>query len=536
MKKTLLFTVLSCFFLSSQAQSDDFFDVTRIPEVRITFRQKNWNNLLDSLKVSGSDFLIGDVSVDGNSLPMAGIRYKGNSSFKYGEKRNPYYIKLNFVNKNASYKGLSSINLTTALRDPSMVREVLGYEIARQYMPAPRANYCKLFVNQEFIGLFVNVESVEDGFLNANFGTSENTVIKCNAGHKTMVDGCRKSVASALEFEDIENCYFHNYDLLSRQGWDDFFTLVKTLNKTPEAIASVLDVDKALWMLAYNNVLVNLNSYSGGNSQNYFLCKDLTGKFQPVIWDLNLNFGSFKNKGSGESDLSLGQLQELDPLLHLQNPAKPLISKLLSNPIYQKMYIAHCKTIMSDWIENEKYLIRARALQDIVRPVYQKDPHKYYTENDLNKSLDHTIGEHSKIPGLSELMEKRGKFLKKHLSFQPQGPQISMVKIAKREKYATENISTFTIQAKVDKFPKRVKIYYRTDNKQPYSEAIMKDDGSGFDEMKGDKIFGISIDPRGAFDQIEYFILAENAQAVGFYPEGYAMKPEKTSLLELNKK
>ncbi|MFZ4545643.1 MAG: CotH kinase family protein [Saprospiraceae bacterium] len=535
MKKTFLFFALFHFLQCAFSQQNDFYDISRIPEIKITFRQKNWMSMLDSLKVSGSGMLAGDVSIDGTSIPLAGIRYKGTSSFKFGEKRNPYYIKLNFVNKNASYKGVTSLNLSNALRDPSMVREVLGYEIARQYMAAPQANFCKLFVNEAYIGLFVNVETIEENFLNNNFGTAENTLIKCNSDAKSMVDGCRKSTYSSLEFEENENCYFHNYELLSKQGWDDFFGLVKTLNKNPEAIASVLDVDKILWMLAYNNVLVNLNSYSGGNSQNYFLYKDKTGKFQAVIWDLNLNFGSFKNTGTGESDCSLQQLQELDPLLHWQNPAKPLISKLLSNTVYQKMYIAHCKSILEDWINNGKYLDRAKDLQDIARNAYNADPNKYYKESDLTKSLDKTIGEHSKIPGLSELMGKRARFLRKHWSFQPQAPVINTAKVLSREKYATENVSVFTIQVKVDKFPKKVKIYYRSDKNQPFKEAQMKDDGRNYDLQEGDKIFGIKIDPKGAFDTIEYYILAENAQAVSFYPSYYSIKPAQVSLLELNK-
>ncbi|MBK7338404.1 MAG: CotH kinase family protein [Saprospirales bacterium] len=46
-----------------------------------------------------------------------------------------------------------------------------------------------------------------------------------------------------------------------------------------------------LWMLAINNVLVNLDSYVGGFAQNYYLYRDSTGIFHPVIWDLNLALG-----------------------------------------------------------------------------------------------------------------------------------------------------------------------------------------------------------------------------------------------------
>ncbi|MBK8428777.1 MAG: CotH kinase family protein [Lewinellaceae bacterium] len=61
------------------------------------------------------------------------------------------------------------------------------------------------------------------------------------------------------------------------------------------------------------------SSYTGNYSQNYYLYKDNFGRFQPVHWDLNLAFGSFKNTGKG-SDLEIEDLQTLDPLLHADNP------------------------------------------------------------------------------------------------------------------------------------------------------------------------------------------------------------------------
>lgn len=534
--KKLFSTILFSSLLSLVfAQQKDLFETTHIPEIRIAFKQKNWMSLLDSLKVSGSNMLIGDVSIDGTAMPSVGVRYRGNSSFKYGDKRNPYYIKLNLVNGNANYQGATSLTLSTALRDPSMVREVLGYEIARKYMPAPRANYSKLYVNDQYIGLYVNVESIEDNFLNRSFGSPDNTLIRCNAEDKTAAEGCRKSPYSSLEFEENENCYLSNYDLLSKQGWDDFFALVKTLNKNPENIEKYLDIDKTLWMLAYNNVFVNLNSYTGGKSQNYFLYKDKNGKFVPILWDMNLNFGSFKNTGVGESDLSLSQLQELDPMLHKINNSKPLISKLLANPLYEKIYIAHCKTILAEWVDNDQYLNRAKQLQEFCKVSFMNDKNKYYKDTDLAKSLTSTIGEHSKIPGLSELMTKRSKFLKKHWAYQPQAPEVTEVKVLGREKYSSEDVKVFKVQAKIEKFPKKVKLMYRTNKDLPFMEVAMHDDGNSNDGKAGDKVFGAVIDPKGAFDSIEYYILAENLSALSFYPRNYTMMPSQMNLMTLNK-
>jgi hypothetical protein len=535
MKKTIFIALFISILSAAFAQQKDLYDINHIPEIRITLKEKNWSSTLDSFKVAGNNMLIGDVNIDGTVLPSAGIRYRGTNSFKYGEKRNPYYIKLNLVNNSANYQGNATLVLSSALRDPSMVREVMGFEIARKYMVAPRANYAKLYVNNEYIGLYANIEPIEESFLTKNFGDSENAFFKCSADPKSTVsEGCRKNTSSSLELEENVNCYMPNYELLSKKGWDELVELIKTLNKDPENLEKVLDVDAALWMLAYNNVLVNLNSYSGHNSQNYYLYKNKSGKFVPMIWDLNLSFGSFKSINSG-SDLPLKELQELDPMLNSTNPLKPLISQLLKNPFYEKVYIAHIRQILADNIDNAWYEKRAKELQSNIKVSFMNDQNKYYQDKDMERNVTMTVGEKSKIPGLTELMSKRTKFLKKSAALTALPPLVSDLKITAREKYAKENISKFNIQAKIDRFPKKVRVFYRANKDNPWMETQMFDDGKSGDGAEGDKVFGVAIDPKGAYDSIEYFFIVENKEAIGFYPNDYINAPAKASLINLNK-
>ncbi|HRF40565.1 MAG TPA: CotH kinase family protein, partial [Saprospiraceae bacterium] len=95
------------------------------------------------------------IVVNGQNIEDAGVRYRATRSFQPGGSRNGLDILLNHVDANTNYQGYSSIKLSSALRDPSMVREVLGYEIARQYMPAPKANYARVTINGKLYGLFV---------------------------------------------------------------------------------------------------------------------------------------------------------------------------------------------------------------------------------------------------------------------------------------------------------------------------------------------------------------------------------------------
>ncbi|MBK7338408.1 MAG: CotH kinase family protein [Saprospirales bacterium] len=89
------------------------------------------------------------------------VRIIDSNSFQPGSRRNGLYIQLDYSTPGQQIQGHSSLSLSSSLRDPSMVREVLGLEIARKYMPAPKANYANVWINNERYGLYVNVESVE---------------------------------------------------------------------------------------------------------------------------------------------------------------------------------------------------------------------------------------------------------------------------------------------------------------------------------------------------------------------------------------
>ncbi len=317
------------------------------------------------------------------------------------------------------------------------------------------------------------------------------------------------------------------------KGWDDLILATKVLNQNPEKVEQVLHVDRILWMLAFNNAVANLSSYSGDRSHNYYLYKDKSGRFNPILADLNLAFGSFKNVGVG-SDLKLSELQHLDPLLHLNNDQKPLISKLLKNPMYQKQYVAHLKTLVYNHFENQAYLNQAKELQVMITKAFLEDPNKTYNINDLQNSLTTTIGEKSKIPGVEELMERRSKFLKKHSTLQAIAPSVKEVTYQRREKFSTDKVTKFVVKAAIDGYPKRIFFYYRFSPAVDYQQIFMTDDGKMADEVAGDKLFTAIIDPKGSMEALEYYIMTENSQAVGFEPYNYMYFPKRITLKELN--
>ncbi len=539
-KFAFTFVLFSIFFLGNGVAQEEekFYNPHSTTSFKITFEQDNWSQLLDSMRLYGNGLLIGNIEIDGSKYEDVGVRWRGSKSFTTGGNHNALQIVLNYIDKNQNHKGYKKLKLSTALRDPSMVREVLGFQIARKYMPAPEANYANVDINGKYYGLFVNIEAVDGTFLTKHFGgAGENSFFKCtpqNTRNKFTPKGCKKNLYASLEFEEKASCYTTNFEIKSESGWDDLIELTEVLNKDIKNVESVLNVDRTLWMLAFNNVLVNLSSYSGYNSQNYYLYKDDKGQFNPIIWDLNLAFGSFKRVGA-KSDLTLKELQRLDPLLHVDNATKPLINKLLSVPIYKKMYLNHIRTIVYDNFENGWYEKEAKLLQSKINNDLVRDLNTQYKNADFRKSLTTTIGKRSKIPGIVELMSKRAKYLKKHSEISIFPPVVEEIMVAEREKFSNETVKDFKISAKIEKRAKRVMLYYRYKNDEPFKEVFMADDGKSNDGKAGDKVFGVTISPDDNQDKIEYFILAENIAAAGFSPANYMYEPYTSSLEELNK-
>lgn len=527
----ILFILISNSILFAQ-QNSDFYNIENIVEFKINFPQKDWVGLLDSLKINGDEFFVTSVSIDGQKYDNVGVQFKSNLAYKLGQNKNPLVVLLNYINSNQNHKGYSQFYLSVALRDPSMSREVISYDILRNYMPAPQANFAKVFINNQYVGLYVNTEEISDSFLEKHFGYADGSFFKASSLQKE-VEGCRKEIYGALQYEENAKCYLGNFKMISRKGWDDLINLTKILNQNPDQIETVLDVDRTLWMLAFNNLVVNLSSYTGEKSHNYYLYKDKSGKFSPILSDLNLAFGSFKNTGIG-SDLKFNELQTMDPLLHLNNDQKPLISKLLKNPMYQKQYLSHLRTMVYNHFENQSYLNKIESIQRKITNAFIEDPNKIYTLDDLQNSLNNTIGEKSKIPGIKELMEKRSKFLKKHSTLQAIPPTVKDISFNTREKYSTEKLNKFVIKAKVENYPRKVYLYYRFSPNDIYQTQFLTDDATNGDEVAGDKIFTATIDPSGKSDKMEYYIMTENTTAIGYEPYNYMYFPKTISLKEIN--
>jgi CotH kinase protein len=519
---TRFFILIVCFSMSyADLSAQNFYNTVAIRDVRLVFPNDSWDKFLDSAKVAGSESrLTGTLFLEGQKFDKVGVRYKGNSSFfgtrKRGIKKLPLNIKLakgDLVEGKYGTLKLSNVN-----RDASFIREALSYEIIGTYMPAPRCNFARVYVNDKLLGIYNNVESVDENFVKNHPTLYSNTeggnfLVKCDP-EWTADNGanCPKGDKASLMYLGKDSlCYMPLYEMEMKGSWGEFINLIRILNEEPDKIERVLNIDQVLWMLALNNVLVNLDSYNGLFSHNYYLCKAADGRFTPVMWDLNLSLGGFTSSAAANMPpLSIEQLQTYQPLQDRDNPKRPLISQIFKNKSYEYVYLAHVRTILNDWFVSGKYQQRSKEILQSVDNAIADDKNKHYSTDEYRKNWTQTVGSgDSKVVGVDELMSKRTLFLKNHPLLQRVAPKIDTP--------TPPSVSEGKLTLKV-KTTGALGVYcFMRDNvNQSFRALPMLDDGKHNDGEANDGVFGLLIDEKAAF---QYYFLAGNAESASLLPE-----------------
>ncbi|MEN9699940.1 MAG: hypothetical protein RLZZ301_1138 [Bacteroidota bacterium] len=508
MLKFCFLTLLLIGVGTSHAQN--FYNRDTIQKIEIFFSFSNWDAQLDANAASETNIIADSVRINGHSYDSCGVRYKGNSSYNANNAKNPLHIDLNYIKSNQDYHGYTSVKLSNDYKDPSMVREILSFQILENYMDCPQANFANVYINGIFRGVYTNDESIDDLFNWNHYYHGDDTYFKCNPAGGAGPGG---GTSPDLKYLGADSSLYANgYELKATYGWNRLVDLCNTLNNNFTAIESKLDIDRAIWMLAFNNVLVNLDSYSGAFRQNYYLSWDINNRFVPTVWDLNMSFGGFPG-GTGSGTFTPATL---DPFSNSTSANHPLIKQIMANPMYKRMYMAHVRTMVQEMFANGQYETWANTLMTLIDSSVQADNYKFYTYTQFQNSLTQTItgtgpGGGS-LPGIKQLMDARATFFASNAAYLLQAPSIL-------NHGATTSTPTYgssvSITAEVSN-ETAVYLGYRTNHQLKFNRVQMFDDGAHDDGAAGDHIYGAGFLVDGL--TIEYYIYADNNNAGLFSP------------------
>ncbi|MBY0013309.1 CotH kinase family protein [Paenibacillus typhae] len=408
---------------------ESLFTPDKVINVKVTIDDEDWESILAN--PLEKEYKSVTVDVDGTVLENVGFSTKGNLTLKSvagmtDSDRYSFRLKFDKYDKTQTLMGLDKMVLNNSYSDPSFLREYLHYEALRAIgEDVPLTVFTNLYINGELYGFYIGVESVDDSYLERNFGE--------DADSGVLYDTEEKSYLKYEEGSDYETL---TYDTGTEDDKASLKNFISVLNAMPDGekgdIESVLDVDSALKYIAANAVLGNYDSYNGDKGHNYLLYGDANGKYTVIPWDMNMSFNGYSGGGGGRGQDVAGTAAgtaangtaavgataagttgttavsttagstgtaaatsaanavtaSIDtPTLGIGVDQVPLIGNLLEVPEYKTRYLGYVSELVT-YLEGIQE--RITGLASLIRPYVQADPTKFYTMDQFENNVAYT--------------------------------------------------------------------------------------------------------------------------------------------------
>jgi hypothetical protein len=266
--------------------ADAFFDDSVLQEIRLTMNAKDWQTLKDNYL--DNTYYPTDFRWRDQALRNVGIRSRGTGS-RSGIKPG---LRVDFdrYSTSQSFLGLKSFVLRNNTQDASNMHERLSMLLFRRLgEPASREAHTRMYINDQYAGLFTIVESVDKTFLKRNLGEDGGYLYK----YDYPTDG------TAYHFEDKgsdPNLYVplpFKPETHEADPKPEFIVqLVQAVNQSSDsafrtAVGAYLDLQKFIRHVAVEVFVGDYDGFIGNYGINNFYFYRFDGQklFTFIPWD-----------------------------------------------------------------------------------------------------------------------------------------------------------------------------------------------------------------------------------------------------------
>lgn len=281
-------------------------------------------------------------------VPDVGIRVRGNTS--RNKEKKSFRISFNTFAGGAKFHGIEEMNLNAETNDPSMVRSKLSWNLFRFLgIPAVRSNHVLLYINDDFYGVYINTEHIDENFMKTRFGTNDGNLYKC------LWPADLEYLGSDPDDYIIEGDRRRVYELKTNAAWDDyadlsgFIGVIHDYSETRfmEEVEKVMNVQQYIKIMAVDVMTANWDGYIG-NKNNYYLYRDqVTGRIEYIPYDLDNTWG-----------LDWLQVDWANQSVYQwSREGRPLYDKIMEQEVYRRQFTGYIKQLAgymtSDAMEQE---------------------------------------------------------------------------------------------------------------------------------------------------------------------------------------
>jgi len=399
-----------------------------IPSVKISIDVDSLNTLyLEENWYENHEYpatFVFQSSTESDTIENVGFRFRGNTSRDKIKKS--FKVSLNTFIPGQKFHGVEKINLNAEVNDPSMLRSRLCWDLYRQYnIPASRSNHVKLYVNDEYYGLYQNIEHVDDEFVETYFNSNAGNLYKCS--YPANLD----YISNNPNDYKLAPWGTRTYELKTNEQLDDYSDIAEfigflNLSSNGELecnLSEYFNVSSYLKVAAVDVLTGNWDGYIYNQNNYYLYHNPLTGQFNYIPYDVDNTWGIdwLDRNWSDRNVYSWSQTGQ----------PRPLFNRLMDIDSFRDVFSWHLQEMLNSSFSDPAYEEYVQNLQNFITEAALDDPYRPldfgYSEEDFLNSLEEPWGGHVDFSILG-FMSLRGESANDQLEFVSIPPIIASVK------------------------------------------------------------------------------------------------------------
>ncbi len=303
-----------------------------------------------------------------DTIENIGFRLRGNTSRTAAKKS--FKVSFNtFLSQ--KWNGFEKLNLNGQHNDVSLLRTKLCWDMMREAgLVGSRVGFTKLYINDEFRGLYLNVEHIDENFAATYFdGEGDGNLFKClYPADLTYLgsndDSYKAEVFGRRIYELKTNLWQDNYADLA-----DFVAALDNTSNSQLAceLESVFDVKTYIKYAALEVLQGHWDGYIF-NQNNYYLYHDQgTGLMKWIPYDLDNTLGiDWVNQDWASRNIYDWEQGGSD---------RPLFERLINNAKYRDLYSQAIDQYLNQFFESNWLVDKVDFYHNLISETVQEDPY-----------------------------------------------------------------------------------------------------------------------------------------------------------------
>lgn len=392
---TALFMNAEFFGVTESAKTKEYesrlFDTSTVHTIDIVM--DDWDEFVENC--ADEEYVNCSVVIDNETYNNVAIRAKGNTSLtqveSYGNNRYSFKLKFDHYDSTKNYYGLDKLSLNNIIQDNTYMKEYLTYQMMHSIdADAPLCSYVNITVNGENWGLYLALESVEDSYLERNYGSDYGELYKPESMSEGGGQGAGgegsddvKLVYSDDEYDSYANIFDNAKTDITDTDKDRLIEALKQLN-SGENIEDVVDLESVIKYFVVHNFVCNFDSYTGTMIHNYYLYEE-DGKLSMIPWDYNLAFGGFQDVKDANTLVNY----PIDtPVSGETVDSRPMLAWIFSNEEYTELYHEYFAEFISTYFDSGEFSETIDSVESMISSFVEEDSTKFCTYEEFQTGVE----------------------------------------------------------------------------------------------------------------------------------------------------